>query len=682
VVGELYIGGDGLARGYLNRPDLTAEKFIPNPFRSTPLDSAQGESLTASSNDSNSRLYKTGDLARYLPDGNIEFLGRIDHQVKIRGFRIELGEIESALSQHPDVREAIVVVREDKPNNKRLVAYLSGNLTSGSIPAVRSYLKGKLTDYMMPSAFVLVDAMPLTPNGKIDRRALPALLCLEKELEDKFVPPRTHTQAKLVSIWTEVLGLERVGINDNFFELGGNSLQATSLVFKLSVDMSLNVSLRLLFSHPTVAELAEAIDLLSTQHSSLNLEKTHPSKLKKTSANSSLITTNFDTTFKLEQRSFLSLFAVGKIAPVDSAALGYLPLSLLQGSGLTRNQILQDWFENLPMWDAVMQTKWGRIASLTLPIFEDELYNDQEKLVQMTIEALDMVGRLGAKTLSLTGLIPSATDNGHAIIKAIEGRTELPTITTGHATTRSTLILIIKKILQISNRSLGGEKVAFIGLGVVGLNSLRLMLKCLPHPESLILYDVCSNLELFQKIEREIVDELDFQGSIQIATSSSITELPSEIYDATLIIGTNNVPDIINIERVMPETLIINNSSSCCFSRKQAINRFEKQHDILFTEGGLLQSPHPIETVIYIPKGIKNSPVEASYKEYFVPNNPTHIAGCVLSSLLSARFNHLEPTIGSLNIETSVQHYQALEKLGFEGANLHCGDYILQVNPE
>jgi amino acid adenylation domain-containing protein len=778
VAGELYIGGDGLARGYLNRPDLTAEKFIPNPFNST--------ALTASSNDSNSRLYKTGDLARYLPDANIEFRGRIDHQVKIRGFRIELGEIESALSQHPDVREAIVVVREDKPSDKRLVAYLTSNLIPDRLPyqsecllelngntfklqtadissggvgvvatpmmtegtfirlrlllpgssetqwfdgqiawsksaaagiklyltpaeqvifnrsithlqenqglwktwqrtianSLRNYLKGKLPDYMMPNAFVLLDAMPLTPNGKIDRLALPALLCLGKELEDKFVLPRTHTEVKLAAIWAEVLGLEKVGINDNFFELGGSSLQAVSLVFKLSVDMNLNVLVKLLFSHPTIAELAQALDQFSTQNTSLDRGETQLVKLGQTTETSPIGTTDFTAFFKLEQQPLLSLFAVGKIAPVDAAALDYLPLSLLQDSDLTRNKILQDWFDNLPMWNTVTQTKWGRIAGLTLPIFEDELYSNPDKLVQMTVEALEMAGRIGAKTLSLTGLIPSATDYGRAIVKAIEGRNDLPAITTGHATTRSTLILTIKKILQVSNRSLEREKVAFIGLGAVGLNSLRLMLKCLPHPESLILYGVYSNLELFQNFQQEIIDELGFRGSIQIATSSSITELPSEIYDATLIIGTNNVPDIINIDRVMPKTLIINNSSSCCFSRKQAIERFEKQQDILFTEGGLLQSPHPIETVIYLPKGVKNSPVEASYKEYFVPNNSTHIAGCVLSSLLSARFDHLEPTRGSLKIETSVQYYQALEQLSFQGADLHCGDYVLQVDPK
>ncbi|MEG3936148.1 amino acid adenylation domain-containing protein, partial [Microcoleus sp. T3_B1] len=345
VPGELHIAGVGLAKGYLNRPHLTAEKFIPNPF----------------SNEPGLSLYKTGDLARYLPDGNIEFLGRIDNQVKIRGFRIELGEIEAVLAKHPNVRSVTAIDREDAPGNKRLVAYLVSNLipervpyhsecqlelegnaitihtqdisTGGvglvGVPAIergksvrvhlqlpgeseprwlsgtvvwsrppqagirfhltpseqaqieqsvdyqldtqdlwktlqrtvtrnlRDYLKQKLPDYMIPSAFVLMKALPLTPNGKIDRRALPAPDNFHNEPEGKFVAPDTPTEAKLAAIWVQVLGLEKVGINDNFFELGGHSLQAVSLVSKLSVEMNLKVSVKLLFEHPTIAKLAK-----------------------------------------------------------------------------------------------------------------------------------------------------------------------------------------------------------------------------------------------------------------------------------------------------------------------------------------------------------------------------------------------------------------------------------------
>ncbi|MBJ7295030.1 MAG: amino acid adenylation domain-containing protein [Dolichospermum sp.] len=768
IPGELYIGGDGLARGYLNQPDLTEEKFIPNPFRKEP----------------GSRLYKTGDKARYLPDGNIEFIGRIDNQVKIRGFRIELGEVEALLAQHPNVLQPVVICREDTPGNKRLVAYVVSNLILERIPyhsecqleidgnsiklhtenisngavdlvgmptptitegqqvrlhlllpgeseprwlsgtvawlrppqvgvsfnltfseqakvdqsityqldtqglwktsqrtlsgSLRDYLKQKLPDHLLPSSFVLMKALPLTPNGKINHRALPPLESFDREGEDNFVAPRTPTETKLAAIWAEVLGLKKVGINDNFFELGGHSLQAISLVSKLSVEMNLKVSVKLLFSYPTIAELAQVLWKLSTQNTSFTPEKPQ-AKIEETMTASFTKTTNISPFFQLEQRSLLSLFAVGKIAPIDSVALSYLFLSLLKGTGLTRNQVLQNWFDNLPMWDTVMETKWGRIGVLTLPIFEDELYSDPQKLVQMTVEALEMAGRLGAKTVSLTGLIPSATDYGRAILKAVEGRTDLPKITTGHATTCSAVILTIKKILLFSNRSLEQEKVAFIGLGSIGLNTLRLMLKCLPHPSNIILCDVYSKLESIQNIQRELISDLGFRGSIQIATST--LELPPEIYDATLIIGATSVPDILDIERVKPGTLIVDDSGPHCFSPEQAIKRFEKQKDILFTEGGVLLAPQQIETVIHLPEWIKNNLNEALWKEY-VPTNPQHIMGCVLSSLLSTRFNYMEPTVGLLNLETCVQHYQGLEQLGFQSADLHCEGYVLPVEPK
>lgn len=243
VVGELHIGGASLARGYLNRPDLTAQKFIRNPFSDNP----------------DSRLYKTGDLARYLPDGNIEFLGRIDHQVKIRGFRIELGEIETVLGQHPHVREAVVIAREDTPGDKRLVAYVVANGTQNLIAELRSFLKDRLPDYMLPVAYVMLDALPLTSNDKIDRKALPTLEQSRPELEETYVAPRTTNERTLATIWSEVLKLENIGIHDNFFDLGGHSLLATQVISRIRTAFHIELPLRTLFEAPTLVRLAEAI---------------------------------------------------------------------------------------------------------------------------------------------------------------------------------------------------------------------------------------------------------------------------------------------------------------------------------------------------------------------------------------------------------------------------------------
>jgi aryl carrier-like protein len=239
IPGELHIGGAGLARGYLNRPELTQEKFIPNPFSNYP----------------DSRLYKTGDLARYLPDGNIEYLGRIDNQVKIRGFRIELGEIETVLKQHSQVQSSVIIDQEDTSGNKRLVAYIVPQKETTPTPnELRQFLKEKLPDYMIPSAFVIMESLPLTPNGKIDRRALPETnLCGEIELN--FVAPRNLEEEILAKIWSQVLRVEPVGIYDNFFELGGDSILTIQIITRAR-KAGLELTPKQLFTHQNIAELA------------------------------------------------------------------------------------------------------------------------------------------------------------------------------------------------------------------------------------------------------------------------------------------------------------------------------------------------------------------------------------------------------------------------------------------
>jgi amino acid adenylation domain-containing protein len=255
VAGELHIGGVGLARGYLHRPELTAEKFIPNPFDKSEIKSQK------------SKLYKTGDLARYLPDGKLEFLGRIDHQVKIAGFRIELGEIEAALRQHPQVEQAVVVAREDIPGDKRLIAYVVANsdLEKMSYRTVRDYLRQKLPDFMIPSALIQMNALPLTPNGKIDRINLPVPANIRQELAENFVPPSTPTEQILTAIWGEVLGLQQIGINDNFFELGGNSLLAIAIISRIQEAFSVELPLNYLFKTPTIALVGQKIENLSQE---------------------------------------------------------------------------------------------------------------------------------------------------------------------------------------------------------------------------------------------------------------------------------------------------------------------------------------------------------------------------------------------------------------------------------
>ncbi len=243
--GEIYLGGSGLAHGYWKQPALTASRFVPNPFSNTP-----GE-----------RLYKSGDLGRCLPDGNLEFLGRIDQQVKLRGYRIELGEIEAVLEQNPDVAQAVALVREDSPGDRRLVAYVvphqEGSLRTSDL---RDYLTKKLPEYMVPTAFVVLDTLPLTANGKVDRRALPLPKGERPALEQPYVAPGTATETMLAGIWAEVLHIDRVGAQDSFFDLGGNSLLAAQVMSRVRKSYGVSLPLRSFFEKPVLADLARRFE--------------------------------------------------------------------------------------------------------------------------------------------------------------------------------------------------------------------------------------------------------------------------------------------------------------------------------------------------------------------------------------------------------------------------------------
>lgn len=245
-VGEVYIGGLGVARGYLNRPEKTLESFVSNPF------GLEDE-----------RLYRTGDLARHLPDGNLEFLGRIDHQVKIRGFRIELGEIEAALAQHPLVRETVVIAREDVPGDKRLVAYVVLSQKASTVDELRQFLLQRLPDYMLPAAFVQLDTLPLNPSRKVDRKALPAPDKVRPNLTASYLAPRSAIEAKLVAIWQEVLDVQPIGVHDDFRDLGGDSLRATQIINRIREAFSAEVSIESLLGESTIARQAHYLAALN-----------------------------------------------------------------------------------------------------------------------------------------------------------------------------------------------------------------------------------------------------------------------------------------------------------------------------------------------------------------------------------------------------------------------------------
>jgi hypothetical protein len=248
VPGEMYVAGEGVAPGYLNRPELTAQRFLPDPFRQDPT----------------ARMYRSGDLARRTEQGELEYLGRIDQQVKIRGFRIELGEIEAVIAQHPAVRQVAVIDREDVPGDKRLAAYLVVNQPEPALlQELRERLRRALPDYMTPAHFLFVPALRLTPNGKLDRKALPAPGELSGSQRSEPTAPRTPSEALVVAAFADVLNRRDVGVRDNFFDLGGHSLMAARVMARLRATAKVDLPLRNLFERPTPEGLAAAIDALA-----------------------------------------------------------------------------------------------------------------------------------------------------------------------------------------------------------------------------------------------------------------------------------------------------------------------------------------------------------------------------------------------------------------------------------
>jgi hypothetical protein len=346
-------------------------------------------------------------------------------------------------------------------------------------------------------------------------------------------------------------------------------------------------------------------------------------------------------------------------------------VALLQQTGLSRDELVHQFCGDLPVVASILETHLGRIASIILPRFGLELYKDPKDAVAVCLDALELAGRLGARDVSLTGIIPSATDYGRAIAEAATDRAGLPRISTGHATTSAVVVLSIEKILAASRRELAREHVGILGLGSIGVASLRLMLENLPHPEALTLCDVYSKRDLLERIHQEVVDVLGFRGRVRIVESRA--EVPAGLYEAGVIVGATNVPGILDVERLRPGTLIIDDSSPHCFDRERAIQRLREREDILFTEGGMLRSPQPIHKLMYVPPILPRS----EQLDAMITRNPSEIFGCIFSSLLSSRQEGIEPSLGIVDVRASSKHHTLLRQLGFEAADLHCEEFVI-----
>jgi amino acid adenylation domain-containing protein len=537
------------------------------------------------------------------------------------------------------------------------------------VPQLRDYLRAKMPEHMVPSAFVLLEGLPLTPNGKVDRKRLAAPEPQRPDWHGGYVAPRNPTEVLVAALWAEVLGLEQVSIHDNFFDLGGHSLQAAQFASRASKALHRDIPVKMLFLHPTVAAFAEAAE---------NDAAPAPAVVRRNDGSSLAVTFEESGPFSLTpevtlvRRPLLPLFESGEVAPVEAAAIGYLPTALLQYTGLRPEEIIDGWCPGRPLVSGLYETPLGRIALMLIPRFDSQLYHEPENLLDLLSQALRTARKLGARAISLTGLLPSATRYGLALQEAVS-ETDAPRITTGHATTTAAIVLAVQRILREAGRSLSQEQVGFIGLGSVGTASLRALLCCLPHPKEIRLCDVYSKREALLDLRRELTEKLDYDGPVHVLESRGT--VPPDLYASSLLIGATNVPDLLDVDRLAPGVLLVDDSSPHCFRLDRAIGRLRAQQDILFTEGGMLRAPQPLRQTIYVPADLEQV-VQTIPAEVFANHDPHHITGCVLSALLSAQRTDLPATVGFPSLETCLAHYDAVTRLGFDAAALHCESFV------
>ncbi len=378
--------------------------------------------------------------------------------------------------------------------------------------------------------------------------------------------------------------------------------------------------------------------------------------------------------FRLEHRSLTVLIEEGEIPKIDAVALYYLPDAYLKEVGLTRNEVINGWYGNQPTLTHILDTSLGRVGLLMLPRTGIELYSEQEELLVLIQQALEISSKIGATTASLTGLLPSATNYGLAIQQAIGKRMELPRITTGHGTTAATVVLALQKILREGQRDIQSECMGYLGLGSIGMASLRLMLSSLPHPKELLLCDLYHRKDTLEAISHEVATILGFRGNIQIVKSTGA--VPSAFYKSSLVIGATNVPDVLDVDRLQPGTLIVDDSGPHCFKVEKAIQRSREYQDILFTEGGILESPISISCLRYIPR-IALQQIFPNLSKQVGRFHSRRITGCILSSLLLAKMEGQIPVFGMVDVQTGMNNFNTLLKLGYDAAELNCEGYTL-----
>lgn len=640
--GELWIGGDGLARGYRNQPDLTAKAFREIEL---PLVGKQ-------------RLYRTGDLARWNREGRLECLGRVDFQVKVRGVRMELGDIEAQMESLQGIRQAVVIKREDLPTGEGLVGYYLTDGATIESADLRQHLSAVLPSSYIPAFFKRLEEFPLTPNLKIDRKRLP-MPSVGSSAEGEKVAPRDAVEQKIWDVFSGHFDSADFGVTDNFFEMGGDSLLALRIIVEVSDSFGQNLPVDVFLTHPSIEQLARYLG--------------NESVTGKSGESDDLALTERE----LDSLDHITLEEATSVMPaLDAIALTYIPDVLANISGFSRDEISERLFAGKPRLTNVYELEQGRIGVIMLPCYEVDFYKNLDSVKAPIIAAMKMAAESGAGTVSLTGVIPSTTSHGREIAKWLESGEKMPAITTGDATRSATIVKSVQGILAEAGRSLAGETLSVVGLGSIGFGTIRLILDVMEHPRRIILCDPYQTDDQMSR-HRDQIRDAGYQGQIDIVKNGGA--LPPEVYEASVVVASSNLPGVLNIKSLRPGTLVVDYSFPPVFRVDEAIKRFATAGDILFTTGGELRLPGVVGETIYLPEGVEDldEGVQGAFMHFLGSRDKHEITGCVLVSLLTGLKEGVKPTLGPLQNEDAVAHFEFLEEFGVVPARLQMSGFFL-----
>jgi acyl-CoA synthetase (AMP-forming)/AMP-acid ligase II/predicted amino acid dehydrogenase/acyl carrier protein len=716
--GELWVQGPSTARGYWNRRAETEETF--HAF----LKTGEGPFL------------RTGDLG-FLREGELFVTERLKDLIIIRGENYYSHDIERTVETcYPGLRrgcgaafsfdgngeEQVVVVQEverrfhERREGRKNVAPLkerrsaSDRRREGADPwhdpeerkefdpsaAFEAICKAVSEEHGLEIhaiLFLKAGTIPKTTSGKIQRflckagfldRTLDVIAEWKRDSSSPdrdgqnrpsltrerllAAPPQVRLsllEAYLAEQAAKVLRLRpsEVNMQKSFHHLGLGSLTAVELKSRIENDLSLAVPLIKLVNIPSLSDLARLmLDQLTSGVS--------PDKAFSLRAGNEL--SEFT---RLESNSLPEMIASGKEPPVDAAGLMYIADPFLHEKGLSLKGV-RDLTRDQPFLTSVMETSMGRTAIIVLPRVLSQIYSHQKDFIDLTLKGLELASRIGARVVSLMGSIPAATDYGRLVVQAADGHRNLPRISTGHATTTASVVLAVGRILREGGRHLSKEKVAFLGLGSIGLATLRLMLQSMPHPAEIMLCDLYSKRFELEEIKKEMINEYGYQGPVRLLESRP--EIPADLYEQTLIVSATNVADVLDISKCKPGTLIVDDSFPYCFDAPSAMERFRRDGDMLVTGGGLVRSPDPIREIRHRPNPQDQRAVLAEMSAFSVIRpDPYTIVSCLFSGLLSATFADLQPTVGKADANVCLQHLETLKQLGFEAAPLNCAGHLL-----